>query len=173
MLYTDIPTRSEFCALDAVRSDICVSIYLPTTPVTRATKADRILFKNLAHEAVEQLVSAKANKRGVQALQDLLNDLHDDDSFWAYLADGLAVFATPKELTTYRLPLAPRAEAQISDRFHVKPLVPLLSASGSGYILALSQGTARFIEFTPTIGQIDQGARVAEIDVGCGQTPTA
>jgi Bacterial archaeo-eukaryotic release factor family 11 len=153
MLYTDIPTHSEFCALDAVRGDFCVSIYLPTTPVTRATKADRILFKNLVNEAVEQLLSAKANKRSVSALQELLVNLHDDDAFWAYLADGLAVFATPKELKTFRLPLAPRAEAQISDRFHIKPLVPLLAAVDSGYVLALSQGAIRLVEFTPSIAE--------------------
>lgn len=154
MLYTDIPTRSEFCALDAVRGDICVSIYLPTTPVTRATQADRIVFKNLAHEAIEQLSGAKANKRSIAALQDMFDGLHDDDSFWAYLADGLAVFATPKELRTYRLPLTPNAEAQVSDRFHIKPLVPLLAAVDSGYVLALSQGAVRFIEFTPTIAKV-------------------
>ena len=153
MLYTDIPSRSEFHALDAVRGEVCVSIYLPTTPVTRATKADRILFKNLSSEAIEQLREAKTNKRSINAVHELLTELHDDDAFWAYLADGLAVFVTPKELRTFRLPVTPVAEAQISDRFHIKPLVPVIAATESGYILALSQGAVRFIEFSPSFAE--------------------
>ncbi|MGI9510638.1 MAG: hypothetical protein ACR2QJ_14955, partial [Geminicoccaceae bacterium] len=95
MLYTDIPSQAEFAALDARRGTICVSIFLPTTPVTRATKGDRILFKNLIGEAVDQLTKAKADKRRIAALRSRLTDLQEDDRFWAYLADGLAVFATP------------------------------------------------------------------------------
>ncbi|MGI9434867.1 MAG: hypothetical protein ACR2Q4_08580 [Geminicoccaceae bacterium] len=154
MLYADVPTRAEFSALDAKRGEICVSIYLPTTPVTRATKGDRILFKNLVGEAVGQLSAAKASKRRVSALQSRLTDLQEDDRFWAYLADGLAVFATPDDLRTFRLPVRPAAEAQISDRFHVKPLVPLLAAAGNGFVLALSQGGVRLIEFTPGLAEV-------------------
>jgi len=153
MLYTDIPTPAEVGKLDAVRQEICVSIYLPTTPVTRATRADRIQFKNLSGLVVDQLTAASANKRHIAAIEELLGGLHDDDTFWAYLADGLAVFATPKELKTFRLPLAPRSEAQVSDRFHIKPLVPLLAAGDNCFILALSQGGIKFIEVTPGIAE--------------------
>jgi hypothetical protein len=51
MLHTDIPTEPELRGLDAVREHICVSIYIPTTPVTREAKGDRILLKNLVTEA--------------------------------------------------------------------------------------------------------------------------
>lgn len=154
MLHTDIPTQAEFSALDAKRGDICVSIYLPTTPITRATKGDRILFKNLVSETIGQLTVAKANKRRVSTLEKLLLELNDDDRFWAYLSDGLAVFATPSNLTTFRLPVSVAAEAQISDRFHVKPLVPVLASAGNGFVLALSQGGVRLIEVTPGLAQI-------------------
>jgi len=38
MLYVDIPTPADVKALAAQRDDVCVSIYLLTTPVSRETK---------------------------------------------------------------------------------------------------------------------------------------
>lgn len=153
MLHTDIPTESDFRGLDAVRGEICVSIYLPTTPVTREAKGDRILFKNLVTEAISQLRDAKANKRKVATLEALLMDLHDDDVFWAYLADGLAVFATPDEVRTFRLPITPPQAVEVSDRFHIKPLVALMAFPGACFVLALAQGATRFIEVTSSLAE--------------------
>ena len=48
MLYLDIPTAEDYADLAAWRGDMGVSIFLPTTPVTLETDADRILLKNLA-----------------------------------------------------------------------------------------------------------------------------
>lgn len=153
MLHTDIPTEIEFRGLDAVRGPICVSLYLPTTPVTRETKGDQILFKNLIAEAIGQLEKARANKRKVATLEALLTELQDDDVFWAYLADGLAVFATPREIRTFRLPLTPPQAVEVSDRFHIKPLVPLMAFPGACFVLALAQGATRFIEVTSSLAE--------------------
>lgn len=153
MLHTDIPTEPEFRGLDAIRGPICVSLYLPTTPVTRETKGDRILFKNLVTEAISQLRDAKANKRKVATIEALLMDLHDDDVFWAYLADGLAVFATPEDVRTFRIPITPPQAIEVSDRFHIKPLVPLMSFPGACFVLALAQGATRFIEVTASLAE--------------------
>jgi len=148
LLYTDRPTDTEFRQLDAVRNDICVSIYLPSTPVTRDVAASRITLKNLASQAIDQLHAAGKDKRRIAALEAEFGELADDDVFWTYQADGLAVLATPDRVRTYRLPMAPVETAQVSDRFHLKPMVPLLSASDSGFVLALSQNAVRLIEVT-------------------------
>ena len=153
MLYTDIPTADEVRSLDTFRGNICVSIYLPTTPVTRSSQADRILFKNLASTAIDQLKEAKANKRHISAIEDAFADLENDRPFWAYMADGLAVFASPTKLRTFRLPLAPEPEVQVADRFHIKPLVPVMAQTAHGFVLALSQGSIRLIEVTPSFAK--------------------
>jgi hypothetical protein len=62
MLHTDIPTEQEFRGLDAIRGGICVSIYRPTTPVTREAKRDRILFKHLVTDAINQLKEGGGRK---------------------------------------------------------------------------------------------------------------
>ena len=54
-LHTDIPTRSEVEGLLRARDASCVSIYLPTSPVTQQAEGERIAFKNLAASALERL----------------------------------------------------------------------------------------------------------------------
>jgi hypothetical protein len=86
MLYVDIPSLADLKSLAPHRGDICVSIYLPTTPVSQETAGDRIELKNLARQASHQLEAAKADKRRVAALMEHLDDLVDDDEFWRFQA---------------------------------------------------------------------------------------
>ena len=146
MLYLDIPTDDDLSELANWRGDIGVSIFLPTTPVTRETDADRILLKNLAKEAIDQLQAADADKRRVGALSEELDDLIDDDDFWRYQAHGLAIYATPDNLRTFRVPNALESMAKVSDRFHLKPLLRSVNFSNTGYVLALADGSVRLVE---------------------------
>ncbi len=154
MLHTDIPTDAEFRSLDAVRDKICISIYLPTTPVTRENLIDRIAFKNAIAEAVAQLEAANLDKRGITSAHRMLNELLQDEYFWTYQADGLAVFATSHEMRTFRLPTYVEYAVEVADRFHLKPLLPLLAYPGACFVLALSQKAVRLVEVTPSIAEI-------------------
>jgi hypothetical protein len=84
MLHTDIPTEAEFRSLDAVRDCVCISIYLPTTPVTRDNLIDRITFKNAIADAVAQLEAANLDKRNITAAYRTLDELLHDECFWTY-----------------------------------------------------------------------------------------
>ena len=52
MLYIDIPSLADLKSLAEHRDDICVSIYLPTTPVSQEAAGERIELKNLARQAL-------------------------------------------------------------------------------------------------------------------------
>ena len=95
MLYVDIPSLADLKSLAAHRDDICVSIYLPTTPVSREAAGDRIELKNLAKEALRQLETANADKRRVAALMEHLDDLVDDDEFWRAAVDSSTAAREP------------------------------------------------------------------------------
>src|SRR5680860_1908999 len=95
MLYVDIPTRPEFKALNDVRADACVSIYLKTTPLTQQSDASRIELGNLAKQAREQLEAVGFDKRRLASLMEHFDDLADDDAFWRLQANSLALLATP------------------------------------------------------------------------------
>lgn len=148
MLHVDIPTRSELERLATRRAPACVSIYLPTTPITPDADADRIVLRNLADEAVRQLDAAGHERRSVEAIAGHLRELIDDEAFWAYQARSLAVFATPANAVTFRLANRLTAIVEVADRFHLKPLMRAVTADHEAFVLALAQGAVRLVEVT-------------------------
>jgi hypothetical protein len=148
MLHVDIPSRDELRALLDHRDPVSVSIYLPTTPLTQEVGASRIALGNLAREAEAQLAAAGADRRAVAALMEHLQDLAEDDDFWAVQARSLAVLATPERLSTWRLPNTLGEMVEVSDRFHVKPLLRAVTFPQAAYVLALAAGGVRVLEIS-------------------------
>ncbi len=146
MLHVDIPTRPEFKALTELRSDACVSIYLPTTPLSQQSDASRIELGNLVRSAREQLEAAGFDKRRLALLLEHFDDLDEDEEFWRLQANSLAVLATPDRVQTFRLPNALTAMVQVSDRFHLKPLLRSITFPYSAFVLALSENAVRVVE---------------------------
>jgi Bacterial archaeo-eukaryotic release factor family 8 len=70
-MHTDIPTRADLEQLLSVRGVACVSIYLPTAPEERGGR-DRLEFKNLAAEALEQLTAASIGRDSVNGVRDAI-----------------------------------------------------------------------------------------------------
>jgi len=63
--------------LAAHREGICVSIYIPTTPLSQETAHDRIELKNMVKSAEQQLHDAGADKREIAATVEHIDDLID------------------------------------------------------------------------------------------------
>lgn len=146
--HLDLPDRSQVDRLLTSRRPASVSLYLTTDPVQGAD-AERLELRNLLDEAVRQLREAGHDKRETAEIQDLVRELVDDALFWEYQARSLAVFATPDDITTYRLPHQLSSLVEVSDRFHVKPLLRALTFPSSGYVLALSENAVRVLEVLP------------------------
>jgi Bacterial archaeo-eukaryotic release factor family 11 len=150
ILPTDIPTRAQLERLLAARDPSSVSIYLPTNPSSRGD-AERIELKNFAREASTQLDQAGAARADVAAIDDELADLVDDDEFWRYQARSLALFVTPTTTTSFRLPNNLAAVLEVSDRFHLKPLLRAVTFPHTAFVLALSQNSVRLLEIAPEL----------------------
>jgi hypothetical protein len=150
ILPTDIPTRAQLERLLASRGPWSVSIYLPTNPSSRG-EADRIELKNLAGEASGRLEQAGAARADVAAIDEELADLVDDDEFWRYQARSLALFFTPTTSVTFRLPNRLVSLVEVSDRFHLKPLLRALTFPHTAFVLALSQNSVRLLEIAPDL----------------------
>lgn len=146
MLYIDLPTRAEFTKLFNTRSDASVTIYLKTTPLTQEAQASRIELGNQLREAQNQLEAAGFDKRRLIALSEQIDDLIDDDEFWRFQANSLAIFATPDSIRTFRLANDLTSMVQVADRFHLKPLLRAVAFPHSAFILALSENAVRLVE---------------------------
>jgi len=153
-LHTDIPSRAQIDRLLTNRNPASVSIYVPTDPASNGD-AERIELKNLAAEAVRQLDEAGLPKSDVAGIDEELSALDVDGTFWRYQARALALFATPGSLVTFRLPNRLGAQAQVSDRFHLKPLLRAVTFPQVAFVLALAQGSVRVLEVGPELGPWD------------------
>lgn len=146
MLYVDIPTQAEIAALVAARADAAVSIYLTTTPETQHIGAARTRLKQLAGDAVAQLQEVGMPKRSIWPIEEQIDDLLDDDEFWRLQSHSLALFVTADGLRSYRLPNRLTEMVQVSNRFHLKPLLRAVTAPQHAFVLALAENEVRVIE---------------------------
>lgn len=146
MLHVDIPTLPEIQKLFAQRNRASVSIYLETTPQTQHIDEAGIALSNLIKEADSQLEAAGVDKRERWAIVEQLEDVSEDEDFWKYQANSLAIFATPESHRSYRLPNRLTAMVQVADRFHLKPLIRAISVEQHAFVLALEENEVRLIE---------------------------
>ena len=148
MLHIDLPTRAQIDKLARYRGSPAVSIFLRTTPVTQNAQADRIALKNLLKTAVDQMLSANVDKRAVAEIETQASEVIADDDFWALQAHSLAIFVQPDKIATFRLPNKLTNAVEVSDRYHLSPLIRAVTFPHEAFILAISIGSARLIEMT-------------------------
>ena len=150
-LHTDIPTRSQIERLLTDRTPGSVSIYFPTSRLPQDADKNRIVLKNLAASAIEQLMAVETPEPDdVHAINEAFAHLDEAEGFWELQADSLAVFVTPTNIQTYRLPNHLSAMVEVSNRFHLKPLLRTVTFPQAAYVLALSQGGVRLLEIGPS-----------------------
>ncbi|WP_417543729.1 hypothetical protein [Marinobacter sp.] len=146
MYYVDMPSAKEIGDLNLTRSDAAISIYLQTTPLSREVGPSRINLGNLVKKAGSQLEASGFDKRRILLLQEQFDDLLADDEFWSHQANSLAILATPESLRTYRMANKLSDIVEVSDRFHLKPLLRAITFPHAAHILALSENAVRLIE---------------------------
>lgn len=154
----------EFQRLVEQPDDVSVSIYMPTETSGKETQQNAIRFKNLVRSVEQRIEDQKLMRpRETTELLRPVQELIDDVPFWQHQRGGLAVFISRKLFRRYRVPIRFRELVEVKNRFHLKPLLRLLSCDGEFGILSLSRKHVRL--FHSTRFRID----VMEL----GDTPTS
>lgn len=144
-LKTSVPDLAILRSLYEVRAPACVSIFLPTTPISINADESRLLFRNLAREALDRLRTSGEASSNIARCESELSSIAADSSIWASLSAGIGVFTWGEGPRLFSLSTPPGAIAQVSDRLYVKPLVAELDSRRSLHVLALSQSAVRLI----------------------------
>lgn len=148
--------KSEMRQLIQYHNGPCVSLFMPTNRVGPEVLQNPIRMKNLLNEIEEELRHRGMDTHSIDEFLKPAQDLVLENSYWQHQSDGLAVFLSKDIFLPYRLPLEFRQFYLVSDRFHLKPILPLLSGDGSFYILALSQNEVRLLLATRySVGLVD------------------
>lgn len=159
----DVLTPERLAALVAAEDDRLVSIYLPTHRAGAETRQDPIRLKNLLGEAEAQLAALGLSDRDASAVLDPARRRLDDYDFWQRQSDGLALFCGSGALTELRLPAPFDELVVVGERFHVKPLLPVLDTGRVFFVLALSENEVRLL----------QGTRSTVADVAADAIPAS
>lgn len=139
-------TMQDLKRLAAVKSPMCISMYMPTSPDVSTVDEQRIRFKNLLRQARKTVQARAGSKKPLYDHIEAVQYRIEADNLWRYQSDGLAVFIAPEVLHYFRLPLKFDEKLWVADRFFVKPLIPLFMADGRFYILAISQSEIRLFD---------------------------
>lgn len=154
----DLLSRVDVRELTEAGGQRCVSCFLPTHRTGPETQQGPIRLKNLLRQAQDRLTSDGLRTAVARKILEPAARLLDDGSFWQHQSDGLAVFASEELFRYFRVPVAFAELVVVTDRFHIKPLLALLSGDGRFHILALSQNQVRLLQGTRhSVGELDLG----------------
>lgn len=140
--------RNEIESLLRTSGGPCVSIFLPTFRAGGERQQNPIRLKNVVRDVAERLEGDWGMRSpDADELLEPIKRLVDDNSFWLHQQDGLMLFRSPSLFKSFQVPMQLNELAVVENRFHVKPLLPLLSGDGDGhfYILSLSRKNIRLL----------------------------
>ncbi len=144
--------RNDLEILMKERDGICLSMFLPTISAGPEARQGRIYLKNLLKEAEGNLQDWGYEEEQIKKFLRSPYELLDDSRFWSHQNEGLALFLSEDYFNYYRVPINLQEQLYISDKFYVKPLLPLLTTvDGTFYVLAASMDKARLLECTRQI----------------------
>ncbi len=154
----DMITMEKLKEILTHQSDWCISLFMPTHRAGLETEQDPIRFKNLLAEAENQLKAEGLDASKVDKILKKPRNLFEASTFWQHQSDGLAIFISEDEFHLFRLPIAFTEMVVVTNRFHIKPLLPLLNSDGTFHILAISQKQVRLMAGNQyTVDEIDLG----------------
>ncbi len=139
--------REELNLLFGKRNDHCISIYLLTHRDGADSRQDPIIMlKSLLFQAENRLFELGLWSMKVRKLLKPAQQLLQRENFWQNQSDGLAMFLTKDFFRHYIVPLRFPNLSVVTDRFHLKPLMPYFTSDGRFYLLALNQNQVRIFE---------------------------
>ncbi|MCB1055502.1 MAG: hypothetical protein KDD11_08310 [Acidobacteria bacterium] len=141
-----VPSQADIRNLNRAAEFPCISIYLPTFRAGAETQQNPIRMKNLLRQAQTQLEVLGLDEIAIKKLLRPGWEMVEDHDFWQHQSEGLAVFLGPDRHWRYRVPRSFEELVFVGSRWHVAPLLPLLSGDGNFYVLALSQNRVRLLE---------------------------
>lgn len=138
--------EKQFNNLAKMKGTNLLSIYIPTYRANHSQE-DQIRFKNALKTAHQQLTEAGMSEKQASQYLKPANELVEQERFWSYLSDGLAIFIGPDDFFHYEiLPVTFDTYIYLGEQFHLSPVLPVLGGSSRFFLLALSQNEVRFFE---------------------------
>jgi hypothetical protein len=125
----------------------CLSLYLPTHRNVPHNTVDRPAYQHLL-EAFELALGLAHSRGETERLLHPFRVLAGDHHFWEHTRDGLAILAADGKARGFLLQRPVKPLALVTGRFHLLPLVRIVSSLERFMILALTSREAAVYEAT-------------------------
>lgn len=139
----DLFTKHDLELLTRERTGMCVSLYLRRQGTGSEVQQDTINFNNMLAAVQEELTALGMDRPDARNFIKPARALVSDNAFWQLPSRGLALFLAEGFFQPYRLPIPLDDMLGVSGRFHLKPLLPLVTEDTEYYLLVLSQRKIR------------------------------
>lgn len=141
--------KIDFEKLSKIKSDLCVSIYIPSHEKGMEVNEgqDKLAFKAELLKIRDRLRTLGRQEKFIEKFLDPAFALIEDTGFWRTMGKGFAFFLHEKDSWNYRLPIQVDTFSALSGSFVLTPLVEMLfTDSFLYYTLALSQKKVRLFK---------------------------
>ncbi len=141
---TSFELREKINDLKDLKSDICVTITMPTHRYKPDYHTDMIQLKNLITET-EQGLSGKVDKRMAASIIENIREAQGYIDFSLNL-DGMVLYANEHFSSIVKLPIDLENEVMIGPDFDFRPLYKTRQQNRRYYIMNISRNKIRLIE---------------------------
>ena len=141
-------TRQQFEQLAGNETRPCVTMYSPTHDAGAEAKGDPIRLKNLLQDAERQLGELGVPKSEAGRLVAPGWDTHSELSPAMYGSGTLAIYCAADLTVIEHIRLQLDELVLVGERFHLKPIIPIVSGRARFYVLAVSQKKVRLLDCT-------------------------
>ena len=136
-------TKEDLKVLSENREFPSISVYMPMQRAA-GSQQNPIRFKTMLKKA-ENMLLDYGLKKGKNNFLEPAERVYNDVSYWTHRSDGLAMFLSSDVFRIFRLPAEFSELVVITGRFHLKPLIPIISENTRFFILAASQNKVRLL----------------------------
>lgn len=134
--------QTDFTRLMTKKPATAVSIFMQTHHKGKEVRQDPIRLKNLLADARSRLTAKGLSEADVDSLLEPAAAFLEDRDFWQHQSGGLAIFIDEDQTSEYRVPLSLEESVVVGERFHLRPLLPVLAADGHFSILTVTADKA-------------------------------
>ena len=142
----NILTGDDLRSLIERREGLCVSLFMPTHRMGTETQQNQIRYRNLLRKAEEKLIDSDLRPQEIREFLKPAHDLAGDVPFWQNQSDGLALYVSPASFNHFRLPISFEELVIVTNRFHLKPIIPAATGDREFFVLAVTQKDVRLIK---------------------------
>lgn len=162
MLPADIPQTDHLLELIDHRDDASVTITLASSPLPSEHERIRLDLRNAIDDAERQLRTKDLPRGAADAVVSSLRALNGDDEFWRHQSRSLVIFAAPDMIETFRLPNVVVSHVAVGDRFDTGSLLRAIAFPHRAFVVELTQGGTRLLEFGPDHRPIEHELELPE-----------